>query len=220
MAKQVKLPLQLDLPHSIHSTFYTGKIESAKSSTNPKRKYKIGLLPSSPSELSITKVADSDQSTKQSFEMKRMRNSSSLKQLSLISSSPTLNLHHSPIPSTRHSFLTLPPLQLHSHRRSKSQNVVKEDDSEEYLRKLQEKTDRQEGVYADEDPKKTVGLDAVMNFYSHYKKLDKVVDQNKHRALKDSIYTTFLRKEEELQLFPSKIGIIKDRGEKSHILIE
>ena len=212
MSKQAKLPLQLNIPDSVNSTFYTGKSDITK--TTAKRKYKIGLLTPSPSQLFITKPELDSEPLTFAPGKRPMRNSSSLKHLSINSSLPKLDLPRNSHGSVRRS------INMMSHRRSMSQKVTKEDDSHEYLKKIHDKTDRETHSYADKDPKKTVGFDAVTNFYSHYKKLDKIIDQNESKDIKDTIYTTFLRNEEALGLFPSKIGMIKDRGEKSHILIK
>ena len=66
-------------------------------------------------------------------------------------------------------------------------------------------------------PKEIIGQVAISKFYNHYKKLDKVKDQNKFNAIHDSIYTAFLNKSESLNLLPSKIGFIKIKGDEDKL---
>ena len=74
-------------------------------------------------------------------------------------------------------------------------------------------------VHNDEDqqPKEITGQIAISKFYNHYKKLDKVKDQNKYNSINDSIYTAFLNKSESLKLLPSKIGFIKIKGDEDKL---
>ena len=69
----------------------------------------------------------------------------------------------------------------------------------------------------DMKPKEMIGQAAISKFYHHYKKLDKIKDQNKYNAINDSIYTAFLNKSESLNLLPSKIGFIKMKGDEDKL---
>ena len=200
----------------MRSSLSTTKMDSNKTPTF-KRRYKVGLQTSnsssifstSPELYSVPSVFRSDTDKKSGF-------SPILHRSSFDSSLPKLESHRKSVGSCR-----VTQILGISNQRSKSVKLRRpDDDSDEYLKKLLEKSDRRKNMYADEDDKNTVGLDAVTGFYSHYKKLDKIIDQNDFGDIKDSIYTTCLRKENTLRLFPSKIGIIKDRGERSHILIK
>ncbi len=58
-----------------------------------------------------------------------------------------------------------------------------------------------------------MGEQAVTDYYKHYKSLDKVRQQNKVFNVEESTYTTMLENMEERRLFPSKLGIVKARGQ-------
>lgn len=67
----------------------------------------------------------------------------------------------------------------------------------------------------DKDPtinQNLVGQEAVTSFYRHYKRLKRIKDQNSSENIKPSVYTSLLSKCEDLQILPSKIGIIKYKG--------
>ena len=95
-----------------------------------------------------------------------------------------------------------------------------EEDYKEYMEKLMRTTNKDEIAVIDEKPKDTVGHKAVSDYYYHIKKLDKVKDQNIFRDVKESIYTSFLAKSDELNMFPSKIGLIKERGSTNSLEIK
>ena len=69
----------------------------------------------------------------------------------------------------------------------------------------------------DQQPKEITGQIAITKFYNHYKKLDKVKDQNKYNSINDSVYTAFLNRSESLNLLPSKIGFIKIKGDEDKL---
>ena len=69
----------------------------------------------------------------------------------------------------------------------------------------------------DMKPKEMIGQAAISKFYNHYKKLDKIKDQNRYNVINDSIYTAFLNKSESMNLLPSKIGFIKMKGDEDKL---
>ena len=94
-----------------------------------------------------------------------------------------------------------------------------DDDQPSYLEKLLRTTTREEAEADDEKPKETIGEKAITDYYMHFKKLHKVKDQNAFRDLKDSIYTSSLRKSEDLRILPLKMGFIKEKGKASSVEI-
>lgn len=56
--------------------------------------------------------------------------------------------------------------------------------------------------------KNLVGVEAIRDFYDHYKLLDIVVEQNKSKNLKSSIYTKLLTNTSSKKLLPMKLGIL------------
>ena len=82
------------------------------------------------------------------------------------------------------------------------------------------RTNKDELIVDDEKPKETVGKKAIGDYYYHFKRLDKVKDQNTYREIKDSVYTAFLSKSEDLKVLPSKIGFIKEKGVNSIVEIK
>lgn len=99
-------------------------------------------------------------------------------------------------------------------------DLIDEDENQKYFDEIFRKTDKEEIKGADEKPKETVGPRAIRDFYNHYKKLDKVRDQNIHRQIKDSNHTSFLVRSTELKLLPSKIGFVKEKGLNSSLEIK
>lgn len=65
-----------------------------------------------------------------------------------------------------------------------------------------------------------VGEKAVNDYYQHYKSLDKVRQQNKVFNVEESTYTTMLENIEERRLFPSKLGIVKARGQEKRMTLQ
>lgn len=96
------------------------------------------------------------------------------------------------------------------------------EDSMEYFDKMMRTTAKDEVLGDDEklNENDIVGPRAVQNYYSHFKKLDKVKDQNTHNNIKDSAFTSILSKSESLCILPSKIGFIKESGNNSVVSIK
>lgn len=61
-------------------------------------------------------------------------------------------------------------------------------------------------------PQETTGDHAIENFYTHYKKLDKISDINEFKNSKQTMFSSMLKSTEDLKLFPSKIGLVKFKG--------
>eukprot|EP00825_Cyclidium_porcatum_P051720 TRINITY_DN95_c0_g5_i1.p1 TRINITY_DN95_c0_g5~~TRINITY_DN95_c0_g5_i1.p1 ORF type:complete len:602 (+),score=103.14 TRINITY_DN95_c0_g5_i1:192-1997(+) len=64
----------------------------------------------------------------------------------------------------------------------------------------------------DKNPKEIIGEQAEEEFYQHYKKLDKVAQQNDHFYLQDSAFTSILKTAEFQLLTPCKMGMIRSNG--------
>mgnify|MGYP001156686915 CR=1 FL=1 len=212
-----KAPAQLSVPGSTGTTFYSGnnKNDGIRTSSSVKGKFRIALLPSVSSNTSLIK-------------------SSFKKDLSspLIMNEST---HQDLLPKSSQSGFFSPKLAPIRPRRGRNTQSVdytntkkspffhadsKVDDSTEYLSKMARKSSREDLMCEDEKPTHLIGEEAITEFYSHYKHLDKIVDQNRFKDIKDSMYTSFLRRSEDLHLFPAKIGLIKSRGDKTKISIE
>lgn len=69
----------------------------------------------------------------------------------------------------------------------------------------------------DNEDKETVGLNAVNNFYKHYKILGKAQAQNESKKLKSSVYTQILGRETRQKLLPIKMDMIKRTGKPTSI---
>lgn len=216
VTRYVKPQQHLRISDGAVSNFSIGKskTETTRSVTSIKTRYKLSFLSPSASNLSLIRSSPSKDSllpeiaTRHSTDEDRSSTPQKF-------ASPKISQRLAPVRFKRTR--NAQSLDLRSIRHQNS----KKDDSFEYLKAMQEPSNRDESnYYADQLPKKTVGAEAVNNFYSHYKRLDKIVDQNSFKDIRDSIYTSFLKCEEDLALFPSKIGLIKERGDKRHILIE
>lgn len=212
----LKTPPQLNAGSTVGANFYirSTKNDGSRSVSNLKGKYKIGMITPSNSNplLRPTKPAPE------------------------IDIGPSLSLddpnNHQIMRLTQYNFSSpkLAPLQFSRNRNTQSVDFTKgisniarqdsRDDSAEYLSKIKEDNIKEEVDWLDEKPAKIVGTEAVEKFYDHYKKLDKIIDQNKFKDIKDSLYTSFLRRSEDLHLFPSKIGLVKKSGERAQILIK
>ena len=199
-------PLNVVIPNKSDSPTHfknANSLSASKSYSHLKHKYRVGLTSLSTSYSFATKSPS-----------KPAENSlnNSLKLPSRMHSPKLAPLKLSPIKG--HS--SLDPLI----RRPLKPDAVDLDDSIEFLTKLNQKTKREESFFSDERPKGIIGTGAITDFYSHYKKLDKVRDQNGYRSIKDSVYTAFLNKGENLNLLPSKIGLIRTNGDESQIGIK
>jgi len=106
-----------------------------------------------------------------------------------------------------------------SYKRNKIEEA-EADDSEEFRKGLITPFRAERLISGDESPHNILGEDVVSNFYQHYKKLDKVRDINSFTQVQDATYTSFLGKTESLQLLPSKIGFIRDKGEADKIKLK
>lgn len=102
----------------------------------------------------------------------------------------------------------------------KTEEETDEEDRKEYMERMMRTTAKEEILAIDEKPKDTVGQKAVNEYYNHFKKLDKVRDQNVFREVRDSMYTSFLTKSNDLHMFPSKIGFIKEKGSSTTLEIK
>jgi len=69
-------------------------------------------------------------------------------------------------------------------------------------------------------PQETTGDHAIENFYTHYKKLDKISDINDFKHSKQTMFSNILKKSEDLKLFPSKIGLVKFKGPSDSLKIK
>ena len=69
----------------------------------------------------------------------------------------------------------------------------------------------------DEVPKEYVGENAVTKFYSHYKRLEKIKQTNVLKKIPDSSMTNFFKKTEELKALPTRIGMVRKRGDENAI---
>ncbi len=57
----------------------------------------------------------------------------------------------------------------------------------------------------------------MQQFYSHYKLVDKVKQENQVHNLPDSAFTVCLDHSQSHKLFPSKLGVVKSRGKQDAI---
>ena len=210
-----KAPSKLHVAESGVSTFYSGtsKNDGSKSVSSFKGKYKFGILNTVSSNPNFAKPQVKKELPSPLI-MNEISNDLLLKNSRSNFSSPKL----APIPPLRGR--NTQSVDYTNFNKSIFGKDSKDDDSLEYQRIMAQKTGREDSVYQDEKPTDIVGTEAVTNFYSHYKKLDKILDQNSFKDIKDSMYTSFLRRSEDLHLFPSKIGLIKPRGERAKIMIE
>lgn len=106
---------------------------------------------------------------------------------------------------------------------SKSTNPLpkaEKDDAENYKKRLTTPYKDEKLDVDDQAPQGILGGEAIKKFYSHYKKLDKVKDVNSFMQVKDAVYTSFLEKTESLNLLPSKIGFIKEKGDLNVIKLK
>jgi len=95
-----------------------------------------------------------------------------------------------------------------------------ENEEAQLTKRLHEPIIEENVVSLDEMPHETCGDEAIDRFYSHYKQLDKVCDINGFKSVKNAMYTTFLKKTEDLRLFPAKIGLVKEKGTKDRLKIK
>ena len=82
----------------------------------------------------------------------------------------------------------------------------------------------------DMEAKDYVGEQAIEHYYSHYKKLESIVEKNKFmkiqsnsfnpKLISDSPYTEMLSKGKKKILLPATLGLIKDKGDPDTINIE
>ena len=59
-----------------------------------------------------------------------------------------------------------------------------------------------------------------MQFFSHYKNLKKIIDQNEFSETRGSIFTAILAQVEQKNLMPCKMGLVKEHRQKDRINIE
>jgi len=90
---------------------------------------------------------------------------------------------------------------------------AEQDDGDAYKKRLATPIKDERVVIDDEKDQEVVGKEACTDFYSHYKKLDRVKDVNHFMQVKDAVYTSVLGKSESLNLLPTKMGFIKEKGD-------
>lgn len=71
--------------------------------------------------------------------------------------------------------------------------------------------------YEDQKPKKTIGDEAILDYYMHYKKLHKIYDKNQFSRVKESFFTNFLQGTEREDMLPQKLAIVKREGNNSDL---
>ncbi|KAL4466565.1 hypothetical protein ABPG72_010616 [Tetrahymena utriculariae] len=72
----------------------------------------------------------------------------------------------------------------------------------------------------DNNQKIIIGDEAADNYYKHYKKLDKVQQQNKFFEIQDSTFTSILTASQKKMVTPCKIGLIKTKGSEEDLIIK
>jgi hypothetical protein len=60
---------------------------------------------------------------------------------------------------------------------------------------------------------------AKFNFYKHYKKLDRVKQQNSMAGISKSAFTAMLEGSERMKVLPLSLGLVKERGNASEIQV-
>jgi hypothetical protein len=74
--------------------------------------------------------------------------------------------------------------------------------------------------YPDREPScngNLVGAQAVAGFYRHYKRLERIKDQNATEKIRSSLYTSVLDKCNEQKILPSKVGLVKYEGKADEV---
>jgi len=100
-------------------------------------------------------------------------------------------------------------------------NNKEEDETPLYKNRLRTPLHQERVISGDENPNERSPKSGATEFYSHYKNLDKIRDINEFNQTKDALYTTFLRKSENLNLLPSKIGFIaSDKNANNRIKLK
>jgi hypothetical protein len=56
--------------------------------------------------------------------------------------------------------------------------------------------------YEDKGPKKTIGDEAILDFYLHYKRMDKINDKNRYIRGKESFFSGFFKGIEKKKMLP------------------
>ncbi|CAD8171615.1 unnamed protein product [Paramecium pentaurelia] len=74
-------------------------------------------------------------------------------------------------------------------------------------------------VKEDLQNKPLVGPQAVQLYYQHYKKVNKVRQQNDFFKISDSVQTAMLRQAEQIDVLPCKIGVVKTKGSEQSLQI-
>lgn len=108
----------------------------------------------------------------------------------------------------------------HSTELGRISGVDEADDSDNYKKHLAAPYEREKIVSQDEDPQNILGDEAVNQFYLHYKQLDKIKDINSFTQVRDATYTSILGKSESLNLLPSKMGFIRERGDANKVKLK
>lgn len=77
-------------------------------------------------------------------------------------------------------------------------------------------------MYIDQRPQQLVGTRAVHDFYQHYKKLSRVLEENRLNGLAsnsegyvDSPYTAILENSQKLKVLPACYGMIRGEGARN-----
>ena len=91
-----------------------------------------------------------------------------------------------------------------------------EENEDKYIDNMMDESIDEDPVDFDER-KPIVGSKAVSDFYSHYKDLDQIQNQNKLSNIDPSIYTSMLRYSESNKILPNKVGIIRPFGISSSL---
>ena len=94
-----------------------------------------------------------------------------------------------------------------SRKSAKTQPSPPSSDDDEKLEKTMMQSTEIE--YEDQKPKETIGDQAILDYYLHYKRLDKINDKNKYNRLKDSFFSNFLKGVEKKKMLPLKLAIVK-----------
>ena len=99
---------------------------------------------------------------------------------------------------------------------------LKEDDSAYLRRKLSMNSTDGKVTSGDETIMQNITEeDAIQQFYQLYRNIDKVSEINKFNQNQDSVFTSYLKKTEELKILPAKNGfVIKKSDSKSRLNIK
>lgn len=81
----------------------------------------------------------------------------------------------------------------------------------EHINDLVEVSDEEEPY--ESEPKELIGSKAVSDFYTHYRVIKKVEDENQMKKIKNSIYTNILLNTQKNRQLPMRMNVIKRTGQ-------